>query len=109
MISKWAVIQGGVVTNIVLWDGDTATWQPPADATMALFDPTIHVIQTSLTLLNQSTLQQKAQQALNTNATFQAIASPTNAQIAAQVQVLTKENNGIIRLLLGALDSTTGT
>jgi hypothetical protein len=34
MVSRYAVIQGGAVTNIVLWDGDTATWQPPADATV---------------------------------------------------------------------------
>ena len=27
-------IQSNVVTNIVVWDGDTNTWQPPADATM---------------------------------------------------------------------------
>lgn len=56
-----------------------------------------------------ATLQQKAQAALANNATFQAIGSPTNAQNAAQVQALTRQCNGIIRLLLGALDSTTGT
>lgn len=61
------------------------------------------------TWTNGDTLRQKAQQALNANATFQAIASPTNAQNATQVQALTKQCNGIIRLLLGALDSTTGT
>jgi hypothetical protein len=27
-------IESNVVTNLVLWDGDTNTWQPPADATM---------------------------------------------------------------------------
>lgn len=58
---------------------------------------------------NRDALAAKAQQALTTNATFQAIASPSNAQIAAQVQSLTKQANGIIRLLLNALDSTTGT
>jgi len=51
----------------------------------------------------------KAQQALANNATFQAIASPSNAQNAAQVQALTKQCNGIIRLLLGLLDTTAGT
>lgn len=58
---------------------------------------------------NQTTLQAKAQQALTANATFQAIGSPSNAQIAQQVQSLTKQCNGLIRLLLNALDSTTGT
>ena len=27
-------VESNVVTNIVVWDGDTNTWQPPADATM---------------------------------------------------------------------------
>jgi hypothetical protein len=27
-------IENGVVTNVCLWDGDTNTWQPPADAIM---------------------------------------------------------------------------
>ena len=31
---NYLVIESNVVTNIVVWDGDTNTWQPPADATM---------------------------------------------------------------------------
>jgi hypothetical protein len=31
---NYLVVENNVVTNIVLWDGDTNTWQPPADATM---------------------------------------------------------------------------
>lgn len=58
---------------------------------------------------NLATLQGKAQAALTANASFQAIASPTNAQIAAQVQALTKQVNGIIRQLSNALDSIVGT
>ena len=27
-------VESNVVTNLVVWDGDTNTWQPPADATM---------------------------------------------------------------------------
>jgi hypothetical protein len=27
-------VESNVVTNIVVWDGDTNTWQPPADTTM---------------------------------------------------------------------------
>lgn len=61
------------------------------------------------TTANLQALQTKAQQALANNATFQAIASPSNAQNAAQVQALTKQCNGIIRLLLGLLDTTAGT
>jgi hypothetical protein len=31
---NYLVVESSVVTNIVVWDGDTNTWQPPADATM---------------------------------------------------------------------------
>lgn len=45
----------------------------------------------------------KARAALTTNRTFLAIANPTNAQMAAQVKALTRQNDGVIKLLL-ALD-----
>lgn len=56
-----------------------------------------------------ATLNSKAQAGLTTNATFLALPSPSQAQTLAQVQTLTKECNTIIRLLLGQLDSTSGT
>lgn len=55
---------------------------------------------------NRTTLEQQAVGALDTNRTFLAIASPTNAQIVAQVKALTRQNNGFIRLILGRLDGT---
>lgn len=30
--AKYALIENNVVTNIVLWDGDTSKWQPPHNA-----------------------------------------------------------------------------
>lgn len=54
-------------------------------------------------------LNTKARAALTANATYQAIGAPSVAQNTAQIQSLTKQCNGIIRLLLGQLDSTTGT
>lgn len=53
-------------------------------------------------------LHGKARQALAANATFLALAAPTNAQVLAQTKRLTREVNGIIRLLIGAdlLDDT---
>jgi hypothetical protein len=31
---NYLMIQENVVTNIVAWDGNVNTWQPPSDATM---------------------------------------------------------------------------
>jgi hypothetical protein len=56
-----------------------------------------------------ATIGARANAALAANATYQAIASPTNAQVVAQVALLTKEVNGIIRLMMGLYDTTAGT
>ena len=58
---------------------------------------------------NKATIEQRATQALTANATFLAIASPTNAQTLAQVQRLTKECTALIRLALNLHDTTDGT
>lgn len=70
---------------------------------------TYPVVAIPVTDLNRATLIQRAQAALDANATFLAIGSPTNPQVVAQVQTLTKECSALIRLALGLLDSTTGT
>jgi hypothetical protein len=49
---------------------------------------------------------QRARDALDDNATFLAIGSPTNAQALAQIQALTRQVNAVIRLLARQLDST---
>jgi hypothetical protein len=58
---------------------------------------------------NLATLQQKAQAALAANQTFLNLATPTNAQTLAQVQMLTRECTALIRIVISALDSTAGT
>jgi uncharacterized membrane-anchored protein len=58
---------------------------------------------------NRITLEDKATQALATNAKFLALTTPTNAQTLAQVKALTRENTAIIRLLLNRLDTDEGT
>ncbi len=58
---------------------------------------------------NAQTLRDRAQTALTANATFLAIASPTNAQVLAQTRMLTRECTALIRLALNLLDSTDGT
>lgn len=55
---------------------------------------------------NEATIRDRATTALGTNTTFLGIASPTNAQIAAQVKALTRQNNGLIRLVLRRFDAT---
>lgn len=56
-----------------------------------------------------TTLLDKAGNALQSNATFLAIGSPSNAQVLAQVQALTRQVNALLRLQTGTLDSTAGT
>lgn len=57
----------------------------------------------------KTSIETAARQALTVNDAFLAIATPTNPQVAAQVQRLTKECSALIRLLLQQLDSTAGT
>lgn len=59
--------------------------------------------------VNALALTDKAAQALDVNATFLAIASPSNAQTLAQVRSLTRQVNALIRLTLNQLDSTEDT
>jgi hypothetical protein len=58
---------------------------------------------------NSDTIRAKAAAALIANATFLAIANPTTAQATTQVKALTRECNGLIRMLLGQLDTITDT
>lgn len=55
---------------------------------------------------NKSTIENQAVSALSSNSDYIALANPTNAQVAAQVKALTRQNNKIIRLVLGRLDGT---
>jgi hypothetical protein len=56
-----------------------------------------------------ATLTARAGQALAVNGAYLALASPTAAQVAAQVGVLTRECSGLVRLLLRRLDTDEGT
>jgi hypothetical protein len=63
----------------------------------------------TVTEANAATIAANAQAALAVNDTYLAIVSPTAGQVATQVSRLTRECTGIIRLLLGVLDSTSDT
>lgn len=53
---------------------------------------------------NRATLEQSGLQALETNRAYIAKAPPSQSELAAQVKELSRQNNGIIRLLLNKLD-----
>lgn len=115
---RYAQLNNGTVTNVVECDTTFATqfgltqvqgltpepgmgwtlnagvWAPPA------VDPQ---------QANSEMLHSRAEAALTANANFLALPSPTNAQVVAHVQQLTKECNALIRLMIGRLDTTTGT
>lgn len=56
-------------------------------------------------------LHAKARAAMAVNAAFLALPTPSAAQVAAQVKALTRQNNALIRLLVGSdlLTDNTGT
>lgn len=58
------------------------------------------------TLTNRATIEQAARNALSANRTYvqQAQAAKTAGVVRDQVDALTRQNNGVIRLLLGLLD-----
>ena len=43
-IQNYLLVQENVVTNIVYWDGDTNTWEPPSNATMLVEATTIAML-----------------------------------------------------------------
>jgi hypothetical protein len=60
----------------------------------------------ALRAANTDTLHAQANAALAQNRAAIAAASPTNAQVIAQVKNLSAQNNALIRLVLGLLDAT---
>lgn len=59
--------------------------------------------------LNADDLFAKATTALQTNADFLALPSPSNAQTLAQVKALTRQCTGVIKQVYQLLDDTAGT
>lgn len=107
-VSKYALLNGSVCVNIILWDGNTATFDP-APYTAVPYNPAVHVIAPDPRVVNRATMADKMTAALAANATFLAIASPTTAQVTTQAKALTKQVDALIKLYLDQLDDTTGT
>ena len=42
---NYLVVENNVVTNLVVWDGNTQTWTPPANATMLVQATTPAMVQ----------------------------------------------------------------
>ena len=41
---NYFVVEENIVTNLVLWDGNVNTWQPPAGATMLVADTILGMV-----------------------------------------------------------------
>jgi hypothetical protein len=83
MVTRYAVIQGGTCTNIVLWDGDTAKWTPPQGATVVPFDPAVHIIATPVDVANAATLRQALILGATADLAFINAAKPSTAAAQA--------------------------
>lgn len=58
---------------------------------------------------NKDTILGKVSAALTNNQAFLGLSSPTNAQVLAQIQALTRQTNALMRIVSEQLDSTAGT
>lgn len=88
---------------------DTDGYTVEADVAQATLGAAVAAAPADDDAANADALRQRAVAALTANANYLALASPTQAQAIAQVDRLTRECSALIRLMLGALDSTAGT
>ena len=114
MADKIQVWTAGVLTQ--QWDDATSTYTQYDPATGALTLSRAYTAQetsaaqartTDATArTNLDTIMSRMQTAISDNQAFLAIASPTNAQILARVTPLTRQIDGIMRVLGHILDNT---
>lgn len=99
--------QGDDGTTVVLANVDQAALDAAVAASVAAA-PAIATARATAAA-NAVALQQRLQAALDANATYLAIPSPTTKDVMTQVALLTKECSALIRRNLNLLDSTSGT
>jgi hypothetical protein len=87
--------------ELIVWETVRGT---PGESDYAVDRRTEH--KPGTTEANRLTIEDQARQALVNNRTFVALATPTNAQVLAQTRALSRQVNGIIRMLLNQLDDT---
>lgn len=116
MVTRYVIVSTDPADKIIkdgpiLWDGVTVLNLPSGQQSM-LESNAIAAGYTyppdDPSVVNVVTLRQRAGAAIAANITYLAIASPTNAQVAAQVRLLTRECTALIRLALSLTDSTDG-
>ena len=88
----------------VRWDGTTLTLVFAADLTPQQVDE----VRARCDSINdvEKTLRARALTAIDANKAYLALSPPSQAQVVAQVRALTTQMNGLIRLVLAALDAT---
>lgn len=106
---RYAAIKPQLPCVVLEYGGTIVTIAEPT--TLAVVDAAAAQLQAQAdadaqTAANQQTIQQAARTALTNNQAFLGLASPTNAQAVAQVTALTRQVDGLIRLVLGQFDST---
>lgn len=86
------------------------TIDAPDEVTKAQLDAAIALQQAGMSVVsNREALLTKATAAVVVNNAFLAVASPTNAQVVAQVRALTRQNNALIKLITNNLSDVSGT
>jgi len=85
--------------TIIYENADVRVWQD--DTGRQRLEP-----QPGTNAANRQQIVDAARTALIANRAFNAITTPTNAQVLTQVRALTRQMNGAIRVLLDAYDST---
>jgi hypothetical protein len=101
-----------ILAGPFLWDGVSRLVPPEGQRVIteaiAVSDGYTHPLP-PIRETNASTLRDRARQALSVNAAYLALPAPTNPQIATQVVRLTKQVNGLIRLLVEETSDLDGT